>query len=191
MVESGLVDELRVSHLRLAARLGLALAIFGAMLWLALGQLRRRPRVQARPDPWLPGLATGITGLIFVQVLSGALAAGTHAGLLYDSFPLMAGSVIPPGLLRLDPWFENPFYNLTTIHFTHRAIAWTLLVAVAAFWRRARTTPTRISGRVRQICCSPRCSCSLRSESRRSCRMCRWPSPPCTREGRCSCSRRR
>src|SRR5688572_505174 len=36
MVKSGLVDDPRVSHLRLTAHLGLALAIFSAQLWLAL-----------------------------------------------------------------------------------------------------------------------------------------------------------
>src|SRR5690349_20114575 len=37
MVQSGLVEEPRVSSLRLAAHLGLAFLLFGWMLWLALG----------------------------------------------------------------------------------------------------------------------------------------------------------
>ena len=37
MVKSGLVDEPRVSSLRLAAHLGLAFVIYGAMFWVALG----------------------------------------------------------------------------------------------------------------------------------------------------------
>ena len=41
MVMSGLVDDTRVSHLRLTAHLGLAFTIFAAMFWLALDQLRR------------------------------------------------------------------------------------------------------------------------------------------------------
>ena len=37
MVASGLVDDPRVSSVRLAAHLGIAFLIYGAMLWVALG----------------------------------------------------------------------------------------------------------------------------------------------------------
>src|SRR5438874_4974733 len=40
MVQSGLVDDPRVSQLRLTAHLGLAFVIFGAMFWTALSLLR-------------------------------------------------------------------------------------------------------------------------------------------------------
>src|SRR5689334_3529129 len=40
MVQSGLVDDPRVSPLRLAAHLGLAFVIFGAMFWTALSMIR-------------------------------------------------------------------------------------------------------------------------------------------------------
>ena len=43
MVQSGLVDDPRVSHLRLTAHLGLAFLIFGAMFWVALVAFRSRP----------------------------------------------------------------------------------------------------------------------------------------------------
>ncbi|MFN7943016.1 MAG: COX15/CtaA family protein [Thermoanaerobaculia bacterium] len=140
MVASGLVDEPRVSHLRLAAHLGMALAILGAMFWLALGQLRGPSTARPPSAPGLARLAGGFAGLVFVQAISGAMVAGTHAGLLYGTFPLMAGSLIPAGLLRLEPWFRNPLYNLATIHFQHRGIAWILLAAACAFRWRARTT---------------------------------------------------
>ena len=39
MVKSGLIDDPRVSHFRLTAHLGLALAILAAELWVALGLL--------------------------------------------------------------------------------------------------------------------------------------------------------
>src|SRR5262245_371031 len=47
MVQSGLVDNPRVSQYRLAAHLALALAIYAAMLWIALGLLF--PRGAAAP----------------------------------------------------------------------------------------------------------------------------------------------
>ena len=42
MVKSGLVDNPRVSQYRLTAHLGLAMAIYAAMLWVALGLLTQR-----------------------------------------------------------------------------------------------------------------------------------------------------
>ena len=50
MVASGLVDEPRVSHLRLTAHLGLAFLILGAMLWIAFDLLYRTARRGERGD---------------------------------------------------------------------------------------------------------------------------------------------
>src|SRR5215467_9814430 len=43
MVQSGLIDDPRVSHFRLTAHLGLAFVIFGAMFWTALSLLDPAP----------------------------------------------------------------------------------------------------------------------------------------------------
>ena len=56
LVRSGLVAEPRVSPLRLAAHLGLAFLIFGAMLWLALGIGRPRLPRSARRGSLADGL---------------------------------------------------------------------------------------------------------------------------------------
>ena len=47
MVASGLVDVPRVSPYRLTAHLGMAVLIYGAMLWVALGLLFPRPSAPA------------------------------------------------------------------------------------------------------------------------------------------------
>jgi heme a synthase len=58
MVESGLADRVEVSQYRLVAHLGLALAIYAAILWVALGVVREPPRsVQVIP---LAGLDSAI-----------------------------------------------------------------------------------------------------------------------------------
>lgn len=135
MVASGLVAEPRVSHLRLAAHFGLALAIFAAMLWLALGELRARP--VAATGVRAPGLlASAFALLVFVQALVGALVAGTHAGLMYPTFPLMDGRVVPAALGTTPPWWRDLLYNPTTIQFTHRTLAWLLVVLGVALWWR-------------------------------------------------------
>jgi heme A synthase len=96
MVQSGLIDDPRVSQLRLAAHLGLALLIFAAMLWLALSLVRpARASADARLDR-LFRAASALAALVFVMALTGALVAGLRAGAAYNTFPLMNGHVVPP-----------------------------------------------------------------------------------------------
>ena len=49
MVKSGLADRVEVSQYRLVAHLALALAIYAAILWMALGIVRGPPPCRVRP----------------------------------------------------------------------------------------------------------------------------------------------
>jgi cytochrome c oxidase assembly protein subunit 15 len=141
MVASGLVDDPRVSQFRLAAHLGLAFAIYGAMLWIALGLLA--PPRPAGSDKATRRLAAALVALVFVMVLSGALVAGIRAGSAYNTVPLMNGHLVPPEILMIDPWWKNFGYNMATVQFDHRALAWVLLVLVpVTWWRIARSGST-------------------------------------------------
>ena len=133
MVASGLVDNPRVSHFRLTAHLGMALAIFAAEVWIALGLLSRRK------EP-LPKLMAALPVVIFAMALSGGMVAGLRAGYAYNSFPLMNGYVVPPETFMLRPWWQNFFYNMAAVQLVHRAIFWTLLALVPLAWWRSRAT---------------------------------------------------
>jgi cytochrome c oxidase assembly protein subunit 15 len=139
MVQSGLVDDPRVSQFRLTAHLGLAFAIFAAMLWTALSlafpRRSERPSAEARA---LRSLARAVAALVFVMVLSGGFVAGIRAGFAYNTFPLMQGHVIPPEILMLDPWWKNFFWNMATVQFDHRMLAWLLAFSVPLLWWRVR-----------------------------------------------------
>ena len=143
MVQSGLVDDPRVSHFRLAAHLGLALAIFAAMFWVALSIARRHPAPGARERVRAGAPAKAVcarlrhagvcvAALVFAMALTGALVAGIRAGFAYNTFPSMNGYVVPPEIMMLKPWYLNPLYNMATVQFDHRAIAWLLAFAVPA-----------------------------------------------------------
>ncbi|MDZ3835859.1 MAG: COX15/CtaA family protein [Rhodospirillales bacterium] len=139
MVASGLVDRPDVSQYRLVAHFGAALLIYVALLWVALGLVVRTP-------PWNPsrGLGRGILALgalAVVTMLSGGFVAGTDAGYAYNSFPLMDGQLVPDGLMSMSPAYLNFFENITTVQFTHRALAMTTLAAVILFWLLARRRP--------------------------------------------------
>ncbi len=141
MVQSGLVDDPRVSQLRLTAHLGLALLIFGLMFWTALTLLRRDPASGRAPPRALKRDAFALVALVFVMALSGGLVAGIRAGFAYNTFPLMNGSLVPPEIGLLDPWYMNLFNNMATVQFDHRLIAWVLIAAIPVFAWRARSLP--------------------------------------------------
>ena len=140
MVQSGLVDRPSVSHYRLALHLVLALTILGFSVWLARDLAIRSPRAAARSSARRAirrGL--GIVGaLLAAQMVWGALVAGMRAGLLFGTFPLMAGHLIPPGWLAVDPPLLNVVQNPATVQWVHRLLGSALLVSVIVFSLRVR-----------------------------------------------------
>ena len=75
------------------------------------------------------GWAAAIAGLLFVQILLGALVAGMKAGMGYNTWPLMDGQLIPSGLGIMRPWYLNLFENAMTVQFNHRLAAYVLVLA--------------------------------------------------------------
>ena len=139
MVKSGLVDDPRVSQFRLTAHLSLAFAIFAAMFWVALSLLD--PRRMA-PDAARRArrAAYAFVSLVFAMVVTGGFVAGIRAGFAYNTFPLMNGHVVPPEILMLAPWWKNFFYNMATVQFDHRLLAWLLAFAAPVLaWIVLRT----------------------------------------------------
>jgi heme a synthase len=84
MVMSGLVDRVSVSQYRLAAHLTLAVVIFAAIVWVALGVGRARGRVTATRAGQV---ALALLGLVLVQIAAGGFVAGLRAGMGYNTFP--------------------------------------------------------------------------------------------------------
>lgn len=132
MVTSGLVDDPRVSHYRLAAHLSIALAIFGYCVWLTR-ELSTSAAPPARRDEdrrtelrWLASLGV----LLFLQILWGAFVAGLDAGLIFNTFPLMNGGVLPPQGMSMEPALRNLLENPVTVQWVHRVLG-TLLVLMA------------------------------------------------------------
>jgi cytochrome c oxidase assembly protein subunit 15 len=133
-----------VSQFRLTAHLGLALAIFWAMFWLALSLVAPR-RATTAPQS-LRGWAYGMAVLIFAMMLSGGFVAGIRAGFAYNTFPLMNGHFVPPEIFSLEPLWRNFFWNMATVQFDHRIIAWIIAFLVPVLWaklRRAEDIPGR------------------------------------------------
>lgn len=135
MVQSGLVDRPSVSQYRLAAHLGLAVAIYGFMLWVIL-DLWRHPQQAPRSNDYrstLGAWALLLVVLVYLMILSGALVAGTDAGFSYSTWPKMGPTFIPDGLYATDPAWVAAFEDVTTIQFNHRLFAYVLALLLTGF----------------------------------------------------------
>jgi cytochrome c oxidase assembly protein subunit 15 len=137
MVKSGLVDNPHVSQYRLTAHLGLAVVIYGYMLYVGLGLWFGTQRSTATPSGLRRATAV-LWALIFVTLLSGGFVAGLKAGFAYNTFPLMNGSLIPESLLVQKPLWRNFFENVATVQFDHRMLAMTVLLGIMALWLAGR-----------------------------------------------------
>ena len=127
MVASGLSERVEVSQYRLATHLILACVIFVAIVWTAR-RLGARPTMDVPPR--IRAAALALLVLVLVQIYLGALVAGLRAGLIYNTWPLIEGSLIPDAsrLFHETPLWRNFFENTLTAQFSHRMMAYALWV---------------------------------------------------------------
>jgi len=85
-------------------------------------------------------LSEGLIALIGLTICAGGFVAGLHAGLTYNTFPLMDGSFVPAGYTQLHPFFRNWFENVAAVQFDHRLLAETTAAAVLLLWAIGRRT---------------------------------------------------
>jgi cytochrome c oxidase assembly protein subunit 15 len=135
MVASGFAERTDVSQYRLAAHLSIAFVIYGYLLVLAWRL--RDPQPETSEDPAAGALRGGVMALAAlagVTVISGAFVAGINAGLIYNTFPLMGGRLVPTDYAALDPAWFNIFENVAAVQFNHRLLAVTTVAITLALW---------------------------------------------------------
>ena len=139
MVASGLVDRLDVSQYRLATHLGMAFVILGASIWLALEARYGPPAIRIGK---LTGWALGLWGLVFFQIILGAFVAGLDAGMIYNTWPLMNGELVPSDYLGGQGFIPAVFESHAAVQMNHRWTAYLLAIATGVFafliWREPR-----------------------------------------------------
>lgn len=143
MVASGFeADRTAVSPYRLVIHLGLALVIYSALLWTALGLLQPDRAAPPEAQP-VRRMVKATTWVLVAAMLAGGFVAGTRAGFTWNTFPLIDGRLVPEGYLDLIPWWRNLTANLAAVQFNHRLLA-TLagLMAAGAVWAGLRRLPS-------------------------------------------------
>jgi cytochrome c oxidase assembly protein subunit 15 len=141
MVSSGLVDRPSVSHYRLTAHLLTALGLLALCWWAILCNIYGSNKIpEDRPArksaQWL---AAGLVVVLLVQISYGGLVAGLKAGHASNTWPLMAGRLVPPGLLSfVEPWWRNLLEVPVTVHYVHRWFAFAVLLMALLLYFVAR-----------------------------------------------------
>ncbi len=116
MVKSGLKNAPHVSHYRLAIHLLGAATLYSLLIWRLFDSLKLSSSKIASLNS-LKNLLIPFSGLLFWQIVLGAFVAGLKGGLVYNSFPLMNGYIIPPEISKLD---FNIFNDPVGVQFLHR-----------------------------------------------------------------------
>lgn len=137
MVQSGLESRPTVSHYRLALHLLFALTLYSALVWTIL-DLRRLQQNKPAVGPFACSFCLrrhGWVSLLFLAltICWGAFVAGLDAGLVYNTFPLMNGHVLPPEALTIQPAWLNLFENTAMVQFIHRMLAMTTGILILSW----------------------------------------------------------
>jgi cytochrome c oxidase assembly protein subunit 15 len=131
MVASGLEPGMTaVAPIRLALHLALACLFFVSLVAVFIrtgGAVHETAGIRTRIAAWslvLLGLA---------QIALGGLVAGHDAGLAFNTWPLMDGHLVPPGIGRIEaPWL-NAVDNIAAVQFNHRLGGYLLAAAALAY----------------------------------------------------------
>ena len=138
MVTSGLFDRLDVSPFRLAIHLAMAFVILALGLWVALGAFAWPKQLSKLGLPrWTPFV---LMALVFVQIMFGALLAGSDGGPAYADWPKIGGEWVPSSAFGLEPLWHNFTEDHATQHLLHRTTGYVvgsfaLLMALVALIR--------------------------------------------------------
>ena len=140
MVKSGISHDVKVSHLRLATHLLLALTTMAGVVWTAL-DMRRLACGEAPAR--INGFGVAAIALLFVQLLLGAMVAGLRAGHVANDWPLMMGNLLPAGIDWSQGAAHALFYDPYLLHFLHRWWAWAVVVVLVVMGRKLKAIGAR------------------------------------------------
>ena len=142
MVKSGIQYDVKVSHLRLATHLMVALVTLSALVWSALDL---RALARGTGPARLTRFSAAVLVMLAIQLIYGALMAGLRAGQVATDWPQMQGKLFPAGIDFSrglgHAMIDDPFL----VHFIHRWWGWVAAVALIIMARRLRSADKRLA----------------------------------------------
>ena len=125
MVKSGLFNRVDVSQYRLALHLTTAFIILGFIFHTLFTYLLDKKLIphQSIFSYELSHFFMLLLVFTFLQISYGAFVSGTHSGLLYNTWPLYNGDLLPDLLISQLKNFYTFFENREFIIFIHRTFA--------------------------------------------------------------------
>ncbi|MBU6268462.1 MAG: COX15/CtaA family protein [Sphingomonadales bacterium] len=142
MVKSGIVNDVKVSHFRLATHLLVALTTLAALVWTAL-DLRALARGEGKAR--MTGFGVFVLAVLLGQLFYGALMAGLRAGhvaagpwFAWSNWPLMQGRFFPAGIDWTQGAVHALLYDPFLVHFVHRWWAVVVVIVLTVLGRRLR-----------------------------------------------------
>ena len=127
MVKSGLIENITVSHFRLAIHLNLALILFSSIYWYLLNFVNFSNKYFFNFSNENNFIKIFIL-IIFLQITLGAFVSGLDAGEIYQTWPLMNNNYLPDDTDFKTITLSNIFYNHSLIQFLHRNTAYIIFV---------------------------------------------------------------
>ena len=124
MVQSGLVNNVDVSHFRLSIHLLFAFIILSLIFWKFLDLMYFREK-----DRKIKNLLPEIFIIsIFLQIIFGAFVSGMDAGKIYNTWPLMGNSYFPDDNKIINLFKLSAFSDPSLVQYLHRNMAYLILI---------------------------------------------------------------
>ncbi len=124
MVQSGLVNDVDVSHFRLSVHLLFAFVILSLILWNYF-LISQTPTYKVKLINFLPNF---FLFLIFIQIVVGAFVSGMDAGKIYNSWPLMGSSYYPDDNKFSSLFKIEALSDPSLVQFLHRNLAYLITI---------------------------------------------------------------
>ncbi len=124
MVQSGLVNNIDVSHFRLSIHLLFAFIILSLIFWnyLSLANFHQKDK---KIHYYLPEF---FLLLIFLQIIIGAFVSGMDAGKIYNTWPLMGNSYFPDDNKFTNLFKVSAFSDPSLVQYLHRNLAYLIFI---------------------------------------------------------------
>ena len=124
MVQSGLVNNIDVSHFRLSIHLLFAFIILSLIFWnyLSLANFQQKDK---KIHYYLPEF---FLSLIFLQIIIGAFVSGMDAGKIYNTWPLMGNSYFPDDNKFTNLFKVSAFSDPSLVQYLHRNLAYLIFI---------------------------------------------------------------